>query len=125
MQFVTIIAIAAFVIASVYMIFSLPVAIFRSMQRGPRFRAALAKRLGELRLPRMLGALGIQHDRYLAQHRVVDVETHMKNCRQCDETRRCDADLDRGRLTDDGAYCPNRRHFARVESNAEERDKAA
>ncbi len=125
MQFVTYVAVAAFVIASAYMIVSLPLAIFRNMKSGQRFRLALSRKLAALRLPRMLRMLGIDDQAYLAQNRVVDIEKHMDNCRNCGETGRCDRDLERGELTDDGGYCPNRRHFARVEVVTVDPDRKA
>ena len=80
--------------AIIYLIFRLPLAIFGNLRRGQRFREQLGTRLGDLRLSRMLGVVGINHSDYLHRQDTLTIRQQMTRCEQCGEKARCDELLD-------------------------------
>lgn len=84
-------ALAAMIVA---LVFWLPFAIVRNLQTGEEFRDALRRALDELRLSRMLALLGVDRDRYLHHHSVLEIHKHMRRCDGCDEKAQCDAALE-------------------------------
>ena len=81
----------------------------RQLERGAEFRKAAGRRLGRLRLHRMLRILGIDPSRYLDRTPVGTIETHMENCESCPNTAKCDQrlGLDAGPTDAYGSFCPN------------------
>jgi hypothetical protein len=112
MQYVTYTMMAALAAAFVYLLVSLPRALITSIEHGRRFRHQINTRLDELPLPRMLAARGIDRGHYVGSTPVVEIERHLKACRECAGKPQCENDLDAGTLTDDAAYCPNRDRLA-------------
>ena len=108
MQILTYIIVLILAIASLAMVIALPRAIGRSVNHGRRFREALDARLGQLRLSKMLGAMGVDRADYLATSRQVDIEQPMKNCRACEQKSLCDAELSSHSANSGFDYCPNR-----------------
>ena len=89
-------------------IFLLSTAIVFNTRAGMKYRTTLAARLKQLRLGKMLAALGIDTDSYLSRERAVDIHQHMQRCTSCTNTEECDS-----RLTDENIdtetidYCNN------------------
>ena len=89
-------------------IFLLSTAIIFNTRAGMKYRTTLAARLKQLRLGKMLAALGIDTDSYLSRERAVDIHQHMQRCTSCTNTEECDS-----RLTDENIdtetidYCNN------------------
>jgi len=70
-----------------------------NLKTGTRFRRSLATRVDQLRLGKMLSALGIDINRYLHTQRIVDIENHMERCSACENTDNCDEQLATGDTT--------------------------
>ena len=86
----------------------LSTAIVFNTRAGMKYRTTLAARLEQLRLGKMLAALGIDTDSYLSREHAVDIHQHMQRCTSCTNTEECDS-----RLTDENVdtetidYCNN------------------
>lgn len=79
-----------------------------NMKVGSRYRARLAQQLDNLRLSKMLSALGIDTNTYLHSQRVVDINNHMEQCSQCDNTEKCDESINSNNITTENIdYCKN------------------
>lgn len=86
----------------------LPLAIRGNLRRGHGFREALAQGLGELRLSRMLGHLGIDRAAYLHQAPAVEIKRHMARCEACDSKDACDEALVQPSTPSDSlGFCAN------------------
>jgi hypothetical protein len=79
-----------------YLFVRLPLAILGNLKAGHRFREGLADALGELRLSRMLGYLGIDSARYLHRQQALTIRRHLERCDNCDAKARCDEVLEEG-----------------------------
>jgi hypothetical protein len=104
----TLIPFSVLILTLVSFIVLLAVAIVFNFHAGMKYRTALAERLNTLRLGRMLGALGIDIDAYLARERVVDIHRQMQRCSECNNIAPCDAGLADGTLQPDNIeFCNN------------------
>jgi hypothetical protein len=88
--------------------FLLPVTIVFNTRSGMKYRRVLAEKIDQLRLGRMLAALGIDTDVYLSSARAVDIRSQIDNCKACVNTEECDdklagGDIDAGEI----AFCNN------------------
>lgn len=110
--------------AILYMLVALPLAIRRSVNHGQSFRDELSALVRTHRLFGMLGILGVDRQRYIANTRVVDIRRHLRNCGDCAATARCDADIASGRESDGATYCPNRREVGPAPVDGGEREAA-
>ena len=107
-QLFTLIPLSVLILTLVSFVVLLAVAIVFNFHAGMKYRVALAERLSTLRLGRMLGALGIDIDAYLAKERVVDIHQQMQRCSECDNVVPCDAGLADGTLKPDNiGFCNN------------------
>ena len=68
----------------------LPLAIIFNVRTGKAYREKLAGKIEKLRLGKMLSALGIDIDTYIARERGVDIHKHMNNCKACSNLEECD-----------------------------------
>lgn len=93
----------------IYLVFRLPLAIFGNLRRGQRFREQLGTRLGDLRLSRMLGVVGIDQSDYLHRQDTLTVREQMARCDRCEEKTRCDELLESTvtAQTADLGFCAN------------------
>jgi hypothetical protein len=71
----------------------LPVAIIFNMKTGMKYRQELAHKLDRLRLGKMLAALGMDLNEYLATNPTVDIKHQMERCTACTNTEECDDQL--------------------------------
>ncbi|MGB5177762.1 MAG: DUF6455 family protein [Gammaproteobacteria bacterium] len=93
----------------------LPLAIVFNTRAGMKYRQGIAAQLEQLRLGKMLTALGIDTDSYLSRERVVDIREQMQRCNQCDNTVECDTRLAEGAVdTDDISYCNNEASLQKI-----------
>ena len=93
----------------------LSVAIVFSTRSGMKYRRALAEQLDQLRLGKMLAALGMDTDSYLSRERAVDIHKHMERCAACANTEECDTRLEEGAM--DAAsisYCNNEASLQKI-----------
>lgn len=96
------------VVAIAYVILRLAVVIAFNVRTGMLYRQRLARKLEQLRLKRMLAALGIDVNRYLHHERVIDIEDQMNRCEACENTQACDENLLKDKIsTDTIDYCNN------------------
>jgi len=97
----------------------LPVAIVFNYRAGMKYRATLAGQLNNLRLGKMLAALGIDIDSYIASERVVDIHQHIKRCGECNNPGPCDTALADGNLAPDSIeFCNNEQSLQGIVNRA-------
>jgi hypothetical protein len=77
----------------------------RNLIKGFEFRRALGKKIGDLRLSKMLRSLDIALPAYLHKNRVVGIEAHMRACQACETRQTCDEEL--AGVHEDYSFCPN------------------
>lgn len=83
-------------------------AIVFNLNAGSKYRKALAGRIDQLRLGKMLAALGIDVSVYLHRENMVDIHRHMDRCSACENTDICDDNLARGEIdAADIGFCNN------------------
>ena len=108
MDIFTIIAGSALVAFTAYVGFRLAYVIYANVKNGMLIRSLLSKRVGNLRLSKMLAALGVNVDKYLHEEKVLDIENQIERCTQCENTDICDENLQKGTITVDTIdYCNN------------------
>lgn len=108
MDIFTLIAGTLLVAAIAYVILRLAVVIAFNVKTGMLYRQKLARKINDLRLNRMLTALGIDINVYLHNERVIDITEQMNRCVSCENTQSCDEDMLKGTITvDDIDYCNN------------------
>jgi hypothetical protein len=102
--------IAALLLGLLLAIFAvlLPLTIVFNTRSGMKYRRVLAEKIDQLRLGRMLAALGIDIGVYLSSARAVDIREQIDNCTACMNTQECDSKLADGAV-DPGAiaFCNN------------------
>jgi hypothetical protein len=81
------------VLMTVVFLVRLVVVIGANLKNGRFYRQALARRMQQLRLSKMLQALGIDLNEYLAGQDVNAIHRQMENCSRCENTRDCDEQL--------------------------------
>jgi hypothetical protein len=93
----------------------LSVAIVFSTRSGMRYRQVLAEQLDQLRLGKMLTALGIDTDSYLSSERAVDIHKQMERCSACANTEECDTRLGEGAVDATSiGYCNNEASLQKI-----------
>ena len=92
-------------------------AITRNMYRGLAVRQKLASHLAELRLGRALKLFGIDAGAYLHTQPIADIEAQIRNCAGCQDSERCDRQLESCDKGDFG-FCPNEEALRRLEGLA-------
>lgn len=99
---------AALVVMTGAFVVLLLVAIVFNVRAGERYRQGLATRVEQLRLGRMLAALGIDTDSYVHGERIGDIHAQMSRCSSCENTAQCDDQLGQQSVTVDSIdYCNN------------------
>ena len=105
-------ALALFVL---YVIMRMSYVIMRNVIVSMEFRKSLARKVNELRLNRMLEALGIDVNSYLHSERIVDIEEQIDKCSTCQNTETCDDQLAKGSITADSIdYCNNEQSLHQI-----------
>lgn len=121
MDMITVVAVGLLWGLSALLAIALFAAIFLNMKTGMRFRQGIASRVNQLRLGKMLNALGIDLDTYLHSERIVDIETHINKCEQCVNTSECDEKLTSNAIKpDEIAFCNNEKSLQEISSNRAE-----
>ena len=93
MNILTLVVMTLFVLLFAAFTVLLSIAIAFNIKASVRYREALAAKVKELRLGKMLAALGVDIDIYLHNERVLDIHQHMERCRACKNTDSCDESL--------------------------------
>ena len=105
-------ALALFVL---YVIMRMSYVIMRNVIVSMEFRKSLARKVNDLRLNRMLEALGIDVNSYLHSERIVDIEEQIDKCSTCQNTETCDDQLAKGSITADSIdYCNNEQSLHQI-----------
>jgi hypothetical protein len=108
MDIFTIIIGGALALFVLYVIMRMSYVIMRNVIVSMEFRKNLARKVDDLRLNRMLGALGIDVNSYLHSERVIDIEEQIDKCSTCQNTSTCDEQLAKGSITASSIdYCNN------------------
>ena len=95
----------------------LPVAIIFNMKAGMKYRQELARKLDNLRLGKMLAALGMDLDEYLATNPAVEIKNQMERCAACSNTEECDDKLATQAIDADRiGFCNNEESLRRMSS---------
>jgi len=90
-------------------------AIIFNMKKGRKYRQALAQKIQQLRLNKMLTALGIDPTAYLHDEQITDIHKHMERCETCENTEQCDEALSTNKLdpTEIG-FCNNEQSLQKI-----------
>ena len=108
MEILSYIAYAVLGIALLAFVVLLPLAIVFNMKAGLKYREAIAARVDQLRLSRMLAALGVNVSAYVHHGRITDIAAQMRRCTACGNTETCDEKLATGDVSVDNiGYCEN------------------
>ena len=101
-----------------YVIMRMSYVIMRNVIVSMEFRKNLAGKVHSLRLNKMLGALGIDVNRYLHNERILDIEEHIDKCTACQNTDTCDEQLAQGSITVGNInYCNNAQALQQIVAN--------
>jgi hypothetical protein len=86
----------------------LPLVISRNVDRGQAFRRAMATRVAELPLAKLLNMHGLDINDYLHGRPIVDVHTQIGQCASCQGAQVCERALTESvNFAPILAYCPN------------------
>jgi Family of unknown function (DUF6455) len=115
MDFFTLIAGTLLIAAISYVILRLAVVIAFNVKTGILYRQKLASKINDLRLSRMLTALGIDINQYLHNERVIDIADQMNRCVSCENTQTCDDDMLKGKVSVYSIdYCNNEQTLKKI-----------
>jgi hypothetical protein len=79
----------------------------KNMRQGREFRKNLANALQQLRMHKVLAALGLDSNVYLHKVSVQVIQQQMSKCKNCNTTDTCDEKLSRKTVQQaDIAFCP-------------------
>ena len=96
----------------------LPVAIIFNMKAGMKYRQNLARGVEKLRLSKMLTALGIDVNEYLANNPALEIRSHMERCSECSNTEECDDQLSNSAIDADRiGFCNNEESLREIVNN--------
>jgi len=108
MEQLTIAALSLYAIIFIALAILLPAAIIFNFNVGKKPRQKLAQQLDQLRISKMIKALGIDATQYLHKEHIHTINTQMARCSECGNTARCDDELDSGKVNITNiAYCNN------------------
>jgi amino acid permease len=93
-------------------------AIVFNLKAGKNYRSSLATRIDQLRLSKMLSAVGIDVNSYLHTQNIVDIQEHMDRCSACENTDTCDEQLADGHIkVADIDFCNNEKSLQEIAHN--------
>jgi hypothetical protein len=89
------------------------VVLFRSnMRQGREFRRNLSQSLQQLRMSKVLSALGLDTNLYLHKLSVHNIKQHMSKCENCATTSACDEKLSQPSIQHaELEFCPIQKSF--------------
>ena len=96
-----------FILLTIFITIGLFRSITKSSRQGDTFYQNLVERIKQLRMHKMLQALGIDEKEYTRGNQVNEIEMHMNRCQQCSNTEQCDSELESGEIKHADQYCPN------------------
>ena len=102
------------ILITVFVVFLFTAIIF-NMKTGERYRSMLANKLVNLRLNKMLGALGVDVNTYLHNESIVDIQNQMARCTECENTDQCDDRLSNNEIAAaDIDFCNNEKELQEI-----------
>jgi len=108
MEYASIAAVAIYGILFVAMVVIILTSIIFNIKAGVKYRKKIAQQLEQLRMSKMLHALGIDTTQYLHKERISEINTQMSRCSECENTDQCDEDMASGNFDPDSiSYCNN------------------
>jgi Family of unknown function (DUF6455) len=96
-----------FILLTIVIIIGLFRSITKSSRQGENFYQNLLERIKQLRMHKMLQALGVDEKEYTRGNPVIEIEMHMNRCQECGNTEQCDSELESGEIKHADQYCPN------------------
>ena len=93
MNTTTLIILIALGASLAYYIVMLAVKIRANVLTGQSFHDSLLSQISNMRMGKMMDALGISKEKYIHQESVLDISHHIDNCNACDKTDQCDEKL--------------------------------
>ncbi|MDH5436352.1 MAG: DUF6455 family protein [Gammaproteobacteria bacterium] len=93
------------------------VAIVFNFNLGKKYRQPVAKKVHQLRLGKMLNALGIDINDYLYNERMIDIQNQIVRCEACNNIEECDEKLADDHLdASEIDFCNNERSLKEIMS---------
>jgi len=121
MENITAIAVGIYVVLFAFMVIYIITAIIFNIKAGIKYRQRLAKKLHQLRMSKMIRALGIDVEKYLHQERIHEIKQQMTRCAECQNTDKCDEDLASGIVTPNNiSYCNNENELKNIASKQQD-----
>lgn len=93
MQIISFILLAVLALSMVMVSIFFVYVISKNMQQGRIFRRKLALSLQQLRMCKIIHALGLDFDVYLHTSTVQNINHNMSQCKNCSSTQACDEKL--------------------------------
>jgi len=93
----------------------LPIAIVFHVKAGIGYRKKLARRIHQLRLGKMLTALGIDTGDYIQTENLHDLKEQLEKCGTCENTAECDEKTAAGDISPENIeYCRNEKSWQKL-----------
>ena len=91
------------------------IAIIFNMKRGRKYRQALARKVAQLRLNKMLLALGVDTNAYIHDEHIADIYKNMERCEECSNTEECDEALSKDKINPgEISFCNNEQSLQKI-----------
>ena len=91
------------------------IAIILNMKRGRKYRQALARKVAQLRLNKMLLALGVDTNAYIHDEHIADIYKNMERCEECGNTEECDDALSKDKINPgEIVFCNNEQSLQKI-----------
>ena len=91
------------------------IAIIFNMKRGRKYRQALARKVAQLRLNKMLLALGVDTNAYIHDEHIADIYKNMERCEECSNTEECDEALSKDKINPgEIGFCNNEQSLQKI-----------
>ena len=85
------------------------------MKRGRKYRQALARKVAQLRLNKMLLALGVDTNAYIHDEHIADIYKNMERCEECSNTEECDDALSKDKINPgEIGFCNNEQSLQKI-----------
>lgn len=108
MNTTTFIVLTAFGVSLTYYVIVLIMRIRTNVLTGQSFHDSLMSQISNIRMGKMMDALGINKEKYIHQESVLDITHHIDTCKACDNTDRCDEKLDSNDIeVENISFCEN------------------
>lgn len=86
-----------------------------NLSAGAEYREPLARRVQNLRLNKMLCALGIDTYKYLHKENAETIKQHVERCTECVNTTECDEEISNGNVDITNIdYCNNEESLKKI-----------